>query len=301
MNRTLRNLIIVGATLLVLIIAALSTFQTVQEGTVGVVRTFGKVQEAPLMPGFHVINPITTNVEEITTKLESVSVKVDSASSDLQRVTTEITVNINVVPPMAPILASRVGDLAKATQVILYPGIQESVKAVTAKYRAENLITQREAVRTDVTEAVRKFVNNLLESRELNGAIVIQSVALTDFQFSPQFNEGVEKKVIAEQLALQAENEKRQRITQAEATQMEAQLATDAEVYQLTKRAEANALAITSESEARAEALLRESDALAKNERILELRRIETWDGKMPLYVAGDSQALLQIPAPKTE
>merc|ERR1711981_1385477 len=47
-----------------------------------------------------------------------------------------------------------------------------------------------------------------LDSKDLDGAISISNIAITDFMFSSEFNKAIELKVKAEQQALQAENEK---------------------------------------------------------------------------------------------
>ena len=99
---------------------------------------------------------------------------------------------------------------------------------------------------------------------------------MTDFQFSEGFNLSIEEKVRAEQLALQAENEKRKRITQAEAKKREKELAADAEAYEIQKM-----------SEARANAIKRESQALKGNPQLIQLRYVEKWNGVLPIYQSG--------------
>ena len=96
---------------------------------------------------------------------------------------------------------------------------------------------------------------------------------MTDFQFSDEFNTAIEQKVRAEQLALQSLNEKKQRITQAEAKKQEKQLAADAASYEIEKMSMAQAAAIK-----------RESQALKGNPALIQLRYVEKWDGVLPVY-----------------
>ena len=99
---------------------------------------------------------------------------------------------------------------------------------------------------------------------------------MTDFQFSDEFNTAIEQKVRAEQLALQSLNEKKQRITQAEAKKQEKQLAADAASYEIEKMSMAQAAAIK-----------RESQALKGNPALIQLRYVEKWDGVLPVYQSG--------------
>ena len=107
-------------------------------------------------------------------------------------------------------------------------------------------------------------------------AIRISNCAMTDFQFSEEFNAAIEQKVRAEQLALQAANEKKQRITQAEAKKKEKELAADADAYEIEKM-----------SQVRAAAIKRESQALKGNPQLIQLRYVEKWNGILPIYQSG--------------
>lgn len=107
--------------------------------------------------------------------------------------------------------------------------------------------------------------------------------AVTNFDFSHEFNVSIESKVKAEQDALRAENEKRTKVTQAEAAAKEATLAADATAYKTEV-----------ESKARASAIERESKALEQSPNLIQLRIAERWDGKLPTYT-GNSIPMLQL------
>ena len=68
--------------------------------------------------------------------------------------------------------------------------------------------------------------------------------AITDFDFSAEFNRAIEEKVRAEQEALKAKNEKLRRVTQAEAAAAERTLAADAAAYEIEVESKARAAAI---------------------------------------------------------
>ena len=197
-----------------------------------------------------------------------------ASSKDLQSVVTEIKVLYSLQKSLIPEGMDGIGDRDSIATTIIDPAIQECFKSVTAKYTAEELITKRDQVSIDINEALETFITRSLG--ELNGLVITDNVSVTNFQFSREFDASIEAKVKAEQDALRAENEKRSVVTKAEAEKEKAIL-----------EAEAKAALIEKESIARAEAITREGQALRDNPDVIELRKIETWDGKLPYYNGG--------------
>lgn len=261
--------------ILVIVIFAVSSvsncFVTVQAGHVGVVRRFGAVQEKSLREGLHFKLPFIEEVEMVDTRLAAASLSCNAASRDLQTVNTQVTVQFSLDGPSAPQVIQRVGNLEKISLSLIEPAIQESVKAVTAKFTAEELVTKREAVKVDIQNTLSNFLKISLGGKDLPEVIRISNVAITEFRFSPEFERAIELKVKAEQEALQARNEKLRRVTQAEAAAAEQEI-----------QARAQAFKIEAESVARAEAIRREADALRGNPELIQLRAIERWDGTLP-------------------
>jgi regulator of protease activity HflC (stomatin/prohibitin superfamily) len=160
----------------------------------------------------------------------------------------------------------------------------ESVKAITALYTAEELVTSRAEVKNNIQGAIEEFINTTLEQKGVAGALSLANVAITDFDFSSEFNRAIEEKVKAEQEALKAKNEKLRRVTQAEAAAAERELAADAEAYQ-----------IEAASRARAEAIRREAQALKDNPELIQLRIAEKWNGQLPQVTGEGALPLLNI------
>lgn len=252
-------------------------------GDVGVVKHFGAVQSDTLSEGFHWIN-VFDDVVHVSTKTAPVEHDAECVSKDLQEVHTKLTIQYAPTASKAVCLVQKFGSEDSAWSLgILDPAIQEVTKAVTAKYTAEELVTKRELVKAEVEKGLKDFVAKTLNSRGCNDGIQIANVAVTNFQFSKDFNASIEAKVKAEQDALRAENEKRQKITQAEAAAKEKTLA-----------AEATAYATEAESKARADAITREATALKGNPDLIQLRLAEKWDGKLPTFT-GNSVPLLDL------
>ncbi len=263
-----------------------NVFVVVDSGHVGIVRTLGAVQLDALPEGFHFRKPIIDKVEQMDVRLTKANAKAQAASKDLQTVRTQVTVQYSLVGEVAPLTFQKIGNRDIVSATLIEPAIQESVKAITAQYTAEQLVTKRAEVKLQIQEAINNFIYITLKEKGVDNSLRIANVAITDFDFSDEFNRAIELKVKAEQEALQAKNEKTRRVTQAEAAAAERELAADAEAYEITVA-----------SKARAEAIRREAKALKNNPELIQLRVAEKWDGKLPKFSGSEAVPLINLDA----
>lgn len=257
--------------------------ESIDAGHVGVVKQFGAIQPGLLPEGFNWVN-VFASVVDVSVQTGATSSEATGASKDLQTVHTKVTIQWSLVPDKVICIVQKFGSYDGAwTNGIMEPATQEVVKAVSARFTAEELVTKRAEVKKGIEDGLNDFVGTTLKDRGCDKGIRIANVAVTNFEFSKEFNDSIEAKVKAEQDALRAENEKRKVITQAEAKAKEQTLS-----------AEASAYATEVESKARAAAIERESKALEANPNLVQLRIAERWDGKLPTYT-GSSIPLLQV------
>ena len=261
-----------------------SAFVVINAGHVGVVKTLGAVQPEPLQEGFHLKKPFIDQVEEVDIRLRKAESQASAASKDLQVVSTRVAVQYSMSGPVMPLTYQKIGRREVVESTLVSPAILESVKAVTAQYTAEQLITKRAEVKIQIQSAIQAFIDATLAQMEVIGALSLANVAITDFDFSAEFNRAIEDKVRAEQEALKAKNEKLRRVTQAEAAAAERTLAADAEAYQIEVA-----------SKARADAIRLEAEALKDNPALIQLRIAEQWDGRLPQVSGGDAIPLLNL------
>ena len=279
-----QRLLTLGIPLLILIIVAIQCFTVIDAGYVGVVKRLGAVQPRYLSEGFHFKSPFIDSVEDFDIRLSKVETSAGASSKDLQVVETQIAVQYSMTPELMPLTLQKVGTRSVVERTLISPSIMESVKAITALYTAEQLITKRDEVKSKIQGQINSFLDETLSEKELNGLLIIANVAITDFDFSAEFNRAIEEKVRAEQDALKAKNEKLRRVTQAEAAAAERTLAADAAAYE-----------IEVESRARADAIKREAEALAGNPQLIQLRIAEKWNGQLPRFSGGDSIPRISI------
>jgi regulator of protease activity HflC (stomatin/prohibitin superfamily) len=206
--------ILMGIGAIAVLILLWGTTVVVGAGERGVLLRFGAVTGTIFDEGLHFKIPFADQVARMSTQIQKYSAPATSSSKDLQVVTTEVTLNYQL-------MAGEVGEVYRTLRQdyenrVIQPFIQEAVKSTTANYNAEELITQRPAVRN----ALQSEMSERLTPR---GISVVQ-LSITDFQFSAAFQQAIEAKVTAVQQALEAENalrrvefEAQQSITQATA------------------------------------------------------------------------------------
>ncbi len=206
--------VIVG---LFIVLALFLSIFIVGAGERGVVLTFGKPSMDAAGEGLHFKIPFAQSVKKMEVRTQKIEVSADSASKDLQDVQTTIALNFHLMPELTPKLYQEIGRSYR--ERIIDPAIQESVKSISAKFTAEELISKR----TDV----RRMIQETLTEKLTKYYIKVDDFNIVNFQFSEEFDKAIEQKVTAEQLKLKAgmdleriKIEKEQKITQAEAEAM---------------------------------------------------------------------------------
>jgi regulator of protease activity HflC (stomatin/prohibitin superfamily) len=238
-------------------------------GQRGIVLNFGAVQKQVLEEGLHLRIPVMQEVAIMDVKIQKAETDAAAASADLQDVSSRIALNYHVVPDKANVVYQKIGIQFK--ERIIDPAIQEVVKAVTAKYTAEELITKRPAV----SEAMRVA----LSDRLIENNIAVDAFSIVTFSFTKIFTEAIESKQTAEQLALKAKRDLDR-------------IKIEAEQKITAARAEAESLRLQRANISPDLIELRKIEA--------NMKAIEKWDGILP-QVTGGALPLLAQPAPAKE
>jgi len=239
-----------GAIVLVALIFIGSTMGTIRTGEVGIRTTLNKVTSTQ-GPGLYFKLPFIQGMNVINVQTQKEQINANAASNDLQTVSTAVAINYSIDSDSAILLFSTVGTEYKSK--IIDPAIQEVVKAVTAQYTAEQLITKR----AEVTDKIKLDLSERLVVNHIN----VEQVSITNFDFSASFNEAIEKKVTAEQNALAAKNKLEQ--VKYEKDQVIAKAQGEAESIRI------QAQAINSQGGAD----------------YVQLQAIAKWDGKLPVQM----------------
>jgi prohibitin 2 len=276
--------VIIGFILLIVVLAA--SIKIVEAGNRGVLLNFGAVDTAvSLREGIHFVVPFRDNIVQMEVRTQKITENAASASRDLQDVSTQVALNYHINPDTAQVLYQQLGfDYANR---VVSPAIQESVKQVTARFNAENLITNRETVKSEI--------ENQIKQRLAAYNIDVETISITEFQFSEQFRRAVEAKVEAEQRALQANNDLRR--IEIEAQQAEARAIGEQQAN--IAHAEGVRQSSVLQAQGEAEAIAIVEAQLRENPRYLEWLKTQRWDGVLPLVTSGGEGAtpFIEIPA----
>jgi prohibitin 2 len=195
----------------VLLICTISSIVIVPAGNIGIHLTFGKVV-GTFNEGLSIKMPIIDGVKLMSTRtLLYADPKSAAASKDMQDVTTEININYRIDPNYAGLIYQTLGE--DYIKIVGHPVVQETVKEVTAKFIAEDMIQRR----TEVKDAIEYA----LKERFLKHNILVSTVNIVNFTFSSQFSAAIESKMAAAQKVLEAEQRLRQ--AEVEARQAETQ------------------------------------------------------------------------------
>ena len=264
----------IGIIVLIIIgVVATASVQIVDSGHRGILLHWNAVDvnTPPLEEGLHFVVPFQDQVVNMEVRTLKFVKATSAASKDLQTVSTEVTVNYRPSPDSVNTLYKEVG-LDYQNRVIS-PAVEEVVKQVTANYNAEELITKRPLVKSDIESEITTRLNTY--------NIVTEVISITDFQFSALFARAIESKVEAEQKAQKAENDL---------------LRIEVEARQVATRAEGIARANVAQAQGEAEAITVINAALAQNPNYLEWLKTQAWDGKLPLVVGEGGTPFIQIP-----
>jgi regulator of protease activity HflC (stomatin/prohibitin superfamily) len=229
---------------IIVIVVLSSSFTIIPAGHRGVLLQLGKV-EGVLSEGFNFKIPFITTVEKMEVRVQKE-----------ETVSTIVAVNFSVSPESVNRLYQQVGLDYRSR--IVDPAVAESVKAVMAKFTAEELITKRPEVSAEIKDMLGKRLNTYY--------MKLEEINIKDFKFSETFNNAIEAKTAAEQQALKAKRdldrvniEAQQKISQAKA---------DAEALRLKKQEITPELVRLKEIENQEKA-------------------IDKWDGKLPQVTSG--------------
>jgi len=267
--------LVLGAIIVLIIIGvvASSSVKIVESGNRGVLTHWSAVDitQSALDEGIHFVIPFQDEVVNIEVRTLKYDKDTRSASKDLQTVQTTITVNYHPNPSQVNRLYQEIG-LDYENRVI-QPAIEETVKQVTANYNAEELITKRPLVKSDIENAIRDRLNEFYIETDV--------ISITDFEFSQLFTNAIESKVEAEQKAQKAENDL---------------IRIEVEARQLEAQAVGTAAANIAEAQGEAEAISIINNALSSNPFYLEWLKTQAWDGRLPLVVGEGGTPFISIP-----
>jgi len=173
----------------------------VEDGEVGVSKSFGRISDEPVRQGVTFVVPVVRQVETWNVKLQEYKEQATVPSSEGLIVGLDTSLLFRVMPERAPELRKTVGTSRVYYQNLVLPYFRNSVRDIVAGYQVKNIYS--EAGRTEIAAKIKERLVDNLESR----GIEIVDVLLRDVQLPQRFRESIEAKLTAEQRVQQKQFE----------------------------------------------------------------------------------------------
>ena len=245
--------------IIAILLILFNPFIIVNAGERGVLMQFGKVENIILNEGLHPVIPLVNTVKKLNVRIQKEEISAEASSKDLQEIFADVALNWHIIPEEVNEIFKILGNETDVIEKIISPAVEEVLKAVIAEYTAEEIITKRGEVKTEV--------DNFLKNRLENYHIKVDEISLVHVHFSDRFSDAVEAKQIAEQDAKKAGFAALRAIKEAEAM-----------VNLAVGEAEANRLL---------------KDSLTPE--IIEKEMITKWNGQVPLIMGSDDMKILDL------
>lgn len=272
---------------LAVVFVILSLISVVPTGYTGILTTFGAVEDRTITAGINFKAP-WQSVITMDNRTQKVQLDTSAFSSDIQQVDISLSINYSINQTTARELYRTVGT--NYFDNIMYPRVQENLKAIFSQYTAENLIAKREFL----SDSVKDLMTNDMSSY----GITIVSIAIEDIDFTDAFTNAVEAKQVAAQNKLTAETAQAQKTMEEQAAAERAIIAANAKAEQDVIAAQADLEVVKIQADAALYAGERESSmnerlAQALTDDLIQYYWIKQWNGALPSTMLGENTNFL--------
>jgi len=282
-----------GGIALVALILLFSSVYIISPNQRGVLTTLGKMSPTEIQPGMYVKAPFITSVRKVSIRPFEVTVKIPvtdqgAITKDNQIVGADIKLYYTYKTGQIAKMVSEIGESNVNDRMIAY--LNESFKTTVGKYTIFEFALNQQTIR----EATEKY----LTDRVTNFPVSVASVAVTNYNWSPEFDKQIQATMNAaqevrkkEQELLTKKIEAQKEVVQQEADTAIQKLKADGEKYKQIATAEGKKQATLLEAEAKVkegEAIKKYNDLIRSTLdveikfRELEISKIraEKWDGR---------------------
>jgi len=251
---------LVGVAILIFVVVIMAAAGTyvVHPGYRGVQVTMGKVSPVFKPDGFGLKSPFVTAIHPISIRQQTAEDKAECYSSDLQQINIELRVLFRI--PESSVVKLFQEYYGEPFESLVAPRVHEALKEVTALQSAEQIVKNREQIKTRALELARKKIGTLLVIED----IVIQNIALTK-----ELEHAIEAKMVQEQDA-----------SKSKYLQQRAQIEADTSVIK---------------AKGEAESIRIRGQALKENPTYIDLQVVDKWDGFTPLVIGGSDNLVFPL------
>ena len=204
MNRLTRFAALLATALLA------SACVVIEDGEVGVSKSFGRIADEPVPRGIALVFPVVRTVETWNVKLQELKETATVPSSEGLIVGLEASLLFRVLPATAPQIRKTIGTPAMYMNKLVVPYFRTALRDAMSGYAVKEIYSQ--VGRKEISMRVKQ---QLEASLGPNG-FEIREVLLRDVKLPQRFKESIEAKLTAEQRVQQKQFELEQAVKDAE-------------------------------------------------------------------------------------
>jgi regulator of protease activity HflC (stomatin/prohibitin superfamily) len=171
----------------------------VEDGEVGISKSFGEIKDTPLDTGIYMIFPVVRGVSVWSTKLREAKETAQVPSSEGMMVGLDTTVLWRIPGEAAPELRQTVHG--SITETLLIPYLRNGIRDVASGYEVKAIYSDKG--RKEIAAQLLAYMQQKLEPKGLE----IQDVLLRDVVLPDKFRAAIEAKLNAEQIVAQKQFE----------------------------------------------------------------------------------------------
>jgi prohibitin 2 len=257
------RLVRIGVIVVLLVIMASCSATVVDPGHRGVRITLGKVSTLPLEEGLHFKIPMIQQIRQLDIRTLRWAEVTQSYTKDVQQADVSFTLTYSLEPSYAVEMYRTVG--ADWAEKLIGQIVLEELKRELGQHEAVTLV----ATRDQAARAIEAGSKTKLAERH----VLVSGLQITNIDYTKQFEDSVEAKVIAQQRAIEEQNR----------------------TVQIEQQAKQKVIS----AEAEAESMRIRAKALESNLRLVEWEAVQKWDGKLPQYQLGGATPFINLAPPR--
>jgi regulator of protease activity HflC (stomatin/prohibitin superfamily) len=292
-SRTLWRLraLAVGLILAIVLVLLSGSFYTVAEYERAVLTSWGEFR-AVVEPGLHFKLPVAQAVRHYPVNIQQVTIEqVNTYTIDNQELDATVTIFYRLPAEQLESIYRNVPDYEERVAAITI----DRFKSELGKVNTSQVAQKRGEVRDRIKEVLSATVESTL-------GIDIVDLQIPNIDYTDSFRAAVDQAAVAKTLVEKQEQQKRQAEIAADQRRIEAaglanaareEAAGQADAKLLQAKAEAEAIRLKGEAEATA--IRAQAEALRENPHLIELRKVERWDGSVPQWNGTGPLPLLNL------
>jgi len=258
-----------------------STIITVPAGHVKVATLFGKVQDDTYLEGLHFVNPLLAfTAFDLRQKTHKETAGIPAEDKLITKM--DVSVQYRTIGDMAPDILRNTGTTQALIQVHLIPKLR-SILREQGKGVAMSQDFFRENIQRQLQESLQMGLAEFLAPKGLRvETVLIRDVVLPNvIRTAITETKRREQEVLKQMAELERfATEQDQKVKQAESELRAARL----EAQKIKELADAEAYKIDAIN-----------STLAKSPNYIELKKVEQWNGVLPIYAGGDNIPMIDL------